>query len=58
MGTAEAIAIRMIVTANIFAMSFRLWPALVWPVVDIAAACAAAIRDSIVKRAEDYYFAL
>jgi hypothetical protein len=26
MGTAEAIAIKMITTANIFAISFRLWP--------------------------------
>jgi hypothetical protein len=26
-GTAEAIAIRMIVTASIFAISSRLWPA-------------------------------
>src|SRR6266851_5313703 len=46
MGTAEAIAIRMIVTANIFAISPRLWPALVRPFFSDPTVCAAARAQS------------
>src|SRR5260370_30426189 len=46
MGPAEAIPIGMIVTANIFAISPRLWPALVRPFFSDPTVCAAARAQS------------
>ena len=43
MGIAEAIAIKTMITANVFAISFRLGPALGWPLTGIAAVLTAAI---------------